>query len=226
MVIEAGRAATPAAQAALERLCRAYWYPLYAYVRRRGYSAEDAQDLTQGCFESLLRRNDLAEVTPEKGRFRSFLIAALGHYVANEWRRSQRQKRGGGQPVISFAALPAEERYLLEPAARETPDRLYDRRWALTVMDQAIARLDGDYARTGKTEVFELLKPFLTGGRGEKSRAEVAAGLGISVGAVDVALHRLRRRYGEIIREIIAETVARPEDVDEEIRHLMAVLGE
>ncbi len=210
---------------ALEQLCRVYWYPLYAYVRRRGHTPEDAQDLTQGFFESLLRRQDLAHVTPERGRFRTFLLAALGHYLANEWRRGQRQKRGGGQTVVSFDALPAEERYRVEPAAPEDPERLFDRRWAWTVMDQALERLRDDYTRTDRVDLFDLLKPALALEGGGSSREDLAARLGISVGAVDVALCRLRRRYGEFIRAVIADTVSDPEAVDAEIRHLRAVLS-
>jgi RNA polymerase sigma-70 factor (ECF subfamily) len=225
LVLRAGQGEDGRAAEALEELCRAYWYPLYAYVRRRGYTTADAQDLTQGFFESLLGRNDLAGVAPEKGRFRTFLLSALGHYLANEWRRGQRQKRGGGQAVVSFDALPAEERLRLEPTTSETPERRYDRQWAWTVMEQAMNRLGADYARTGKADLLEVLKPFLSGERGGASRTEIATRLGISVGAVDVALHRLRRRYGEILRELIADTVSTEDDVDAEIRHLMAVLS-
>ena len=225
LVIEAGRADSPVAREALERLCRIYWYPLYAFVRRRGYSPADAEDLTQGFFESLLRRGDLAGVAPSKGRFRTFLLAALGHYLANEWRRGQRQKRGGGQAAVSFDALPAEDRYRLEPTAPEDPEHIYDQRWAWTVMEQALDRLRADYARAGKADLFELLRPSLAGGEDGASGADLAARLGISVGAVDVARHRLRRRYGELIRETIADTVASPDEVDAEIRHLRAVLG-
>ena len=225
VVLTAGRGDSPAAPEALARLCRAYWYPLYAYARRRGCSPEDAEDLTQGFFESLLRREDLAHVTPAKGRFRTFLLAALGHYLANEWRRGQRQKRGGGQVLVSFDALSAEERYRLEPAAPQDPEHLFDRRWARTVMDEALDRLREDYARTGRADLFDLLKPALAGEGSAPRRGELAARLGISVGAVDVALHRFRRRYGEIIRELIADTVSSPEDVDAEIRHLMAVVS-
>jgi RNA polymerase sigma-70 factor (ECF subfamily) len=213
-----------AASAALEQLCRAYWYPLYAFVRRRGHDAEEAKDLTQGFFASLLALG-LAGRAPEQGRFRSFLLAALGHYLANEWRRGQRQKRGGGQTVIALDALPAEERCRLEPPAPENPEQLYERRWAWTVMDQARQRLAAEHARAGKAELFGLLEPFLTGGRAAPARAALAARLGISAGAVDVAVHRLRRRYGELLRERIADTVADPAEVDAEIRHLRAALG-
>lgn len=225
VVRTAGHGGSSAAREALEQLCRTYWYPLYAFVRRRGYDSEEAKDLTQGFFESLLARNDLAGLAPEKGRFRSFLLAALGHYLANEWRRGQRQKRGGGQSVMSLDGLPAEERYRLEPVAPDDPEQLYDRRWAWTVMDQARQRLATEHARAGKGDLFSLLEPFLTGGCDTPARDDIAARFGISAGAVDVALHRLRRRYGEIIRELIADTVTAPEDVDAEIRHLRAVLS-
>lgn len=226
VVLAAGRADSAEADAALDRLCRSYWYPLYAYVRRRGYSPEDAKDLTQGFFESLLQRNDLAGVGPEKGRFRTFLLASLGHYLANEWRRGQRQKRGGGRAAFSWDALSGEERFRLEPMATEAPERLYDRQWAWTVIEQVTARLAAEYARTGKLDLFETLRPLLTGDRPGVSRAEIATRFGITVGAVDVAWHRLRRRYGEILRDLIADTVSSPEDVNAEIRHLMAALGD
>ncbi len=225
VVIEAGRGDSPAAGEALERLCQAYWYPLYAYARRRGCPPEDAEDLTQGFFASLLRREDLANVRPEKGRFRSFLLAAIGNYLANERRHGQRQKRGGGQAVVSFDAMSAEERYRFEPIAPQDPERLFDRRWAWTVMDHAFDRLREDYARTGRSDLFELLKPALGGEGSGALRAGLAARLGLSVGAVDVALHRFRRRYGEFIRQIIAGTVSSPEEEDAEIRHLMRVLS-
>lgn len=222
---EAGRGGDRRAAEALEQLCRSYWYPLYAYARRRGHSSEDAQDLTQGFLESLLRREDLAGVTPGKGRFRTFLLTALGHYLANEWRRGQRQKRGGGGAVISFDALSTEERYRLEPAAPEDPERLFNRRWAWTVMNEALERLRDDYTRTDRADLFDLFQPALALEGGGPSREEFATRLGISVGAVDVALHRFRRRYGECIRAIIADTVSSPGEVDAEIRHLRAVVS-
>lgn len=226
VVRAAGRTGSPAAHAALEQLCRAYWYPLYAFARRRGHDAEEAKDLTQGFFESLLARNDLAGLAPEQGRFRSFLLAALGHYLANECRRGQRQKRGGGQTVISLDAVPAEERYRLEPVAPDSPEELYDRRWAWTVMDQARQRLAAEHARAGKTDLFSLLEPFLTSSRDAPERAEIAARFGISLNAVDVAIHRLRKRYGELLREEIAQTVSRPEEVEAEIRALIHAVAQ
>lgn len=224
VVLQAGRSEEERATEALEQLCRTYWYPLYAYVRRRGYAPADAQDLTQGFFASLLERRDLAGVAPEKGRFRTFLLSALGHYLANEWRRGQRQKRGAGQATGSFDALPAEEQYRAEPAAPEAPEAMYDQRWAWTVLEQAKDRLRDDYARGGRGDLFGALEPLLSGDTAGRSRAEMASELGIGLGALDVAVHRLRRRYGKCIRAIIAETVCDPEEVDAEIRHLRSVL--
>jgi len=224
VVLRAGQGEGQCAAEALEALCRTYWYPLYAYVRRRGYAPEDAQDLTQGFFASLLERRDLAGVAPEKGRFRTFLLSALGHYLANEWRRGQRQKRGAGQGTLSFDALPAEERYRAETVASETPEAMYDQRWAWTVLEQARDRLRDDYAHGGRGDLFGALEPLLSGDAAGRSRAELASELGIGLGALDVAVHRLRRRYGECIRAIIAETVCDPEEVDAEIRHLRSVL--
>ena len=224
IVLQAGRGEDRRAAEALEQLCRAYWYPLYGHARRQGYTPEDAQDLTQGFFASLIERQDLATVAPEKGRFRTFLLTAFGHYLANEWRRGQRQRRGGGQAVFSFDALSAEERYRAEPAALETPGLAYDQLWASTVMEQAMDRLRDDYVRSGRGDLFQALKPLLSGDAGGRSRADLATELGVEVGALDVAVHRLRRRYGEFIRAIIAETVSDPGEVDAEIQHLRSVV--
>lgn len=226
LVLRAGQQEDHRAAEALEELCRTYWYPLYAYARRRGCAPEDAQDLTQGFIESLLSRQDLSDLTPDKGRFRTFLLTALSHYLANHWRQNRREKRGGGRPLVALDGLSAEEFYRLEPATDETPERLYDRKWAWQLLHQARQSLGAEYARAGKGELFELLGPFLTGGRDAELRAEIAAKFGISTGAVDVALHRLRRRYGEVVRELIAQTVLESDQVDAEIKYLMAALSE
>ena len=225
VVLEAGRADSPAARAALERLCRAYWYPLYAYARRRGYPPEEAKDLTQGFFADLLERRDLTTVTPEQGRFRSFLLAALNHYLANEWDRTQARKRGGGQPALSLDDESAEDRYRLEPADPATPETLFERRWAQTVVTRAVERLQAEYTQAEKGGLFEELQGFLSDPKAA-ARAEIAARHSISLNAVDVAIHRLRKRYGELLREEIAQTVSRPEEVEAEIRALIRAVAQ
>jgi RNA polymerase sigma-70 factor (ECF subfamily) len=224
-VVLAAQADSPQAAAALETLCRAYWPPLYAFIRRRGHSPEEAQDLTQEFFTQFLRRNDLATTSPDKGRFRSFLLAALKHFLVNQWHREQCQKRGGGQVAISLDAEPVEARYQIELMETATPEIAFARHWAFTVLDQTMHRLREDYANAGKSDLFDLLKETLSGEKRTTPRAELAARCGLSVGAVDVAVHRLRRRYGELLREEIAHTVGQPGDVEEEIRYLKAVLG-
>ena len=224
-MLAAGRVSSPGAAAALEMLCRTYWPPLYAFIRRRGRSPEEAKDLTQEFFARFLKRNDLTATSPEKGRFRSFLLAVLKHFLANEWHREQCQKRGGGRVAISLDAEPVEARYQIEPVETATPETVFERQWAFTVLDQTMSRLQEEYASAGKRDVFELLKETLSGQKRTAPRAELAARCGISVGAVDVAVHRLRRRYGELLRDVIAHTVSQPDEVEEEIRHLKAVLG-
>ena len=225
LVLAAGRDSTPDARAALEKLCRTYWPPLYAFVRRSGHPPADAQDLTQGFFLQFLQRNFLDDVDPRKGRFRSFLLASLKHYLSNERDRAHAQKRGGGLAPISIDAQDAEGRYLHEPADPMTPDKLFERRWALTVLDQALARLQDEYAATGRETIFAQLKGELTSDAARAPHAEIARELDMTPGAVKVAAHRLRQRFGEVLRAEIAETVARPEDIEEEIQHLFQALG-
>lgn len=225
MVLHAGQGDAPHAQEALAQLCRTYWYPLYAYVRRRGYSPEDAEDLTQGFFARLLELNSLADVRREKGKFRSFLLASLQHFLANEWDRARAAKRGGGQPIVSLDDSQAEARFRLEPVDEMTADKMFERRWALALLDQVLARLREEHAGADKSALYEALKPTLTGARESAPYAELAGRLGLSEAAVKVAVHRLRRRYRELLREEIARTVAAPEEVDDEIRHLFAALG-
>ena len=214
----------PDSSAALALLCRAYWYPLYAFVRRRGYSAHDAQDLTQGFFAQLLARNDLATVDRARGRFRSFLLGALKHYLANEWDRAQAQKRGGGVALISIDDAEAERRYQDEPAEQITAEQLYDRRWALTLLDQVLAKLSAEMSIAGKSAQFEALKFCLTGEPGA-AYTEIAERLGTTEGALKVAIHRLRDRYRALLRAEIAETVGSEADVDDELRQLFAALS-
>jgi RNA polymerase sigma-70 factor (ECF subfamily) len=208
----------------MERLCRSYWPPLYAYVRRRGYPPEEAQDLTQEFFARLLQRNDLAQVKPELGRFRNVLLASMKHFLANEWDSAQTQKRGGGQARLSWDEI-LECQYQLEAAEQTTPETLFEKRWALNVLEQALAQLGQEYVGAGKQDLFKALKIFLSGDRQLIPQAEIAARLGVSLNAVRVALHRLRQRYGEVLRDQIAATVSCPAEIEEEIRYLMSVLG-
>jgi len=220
-VLAAAGQPSATADEALERLCRSYWYPLYAHVRRRGHAPEEAQDLTQAFFERLLEKSFLRAADRNKGRFRSFLLTALDHFLANEWRRGQAQKRGRGRALFSLDDESSEERYRLEPLHDETPERLFERRWALTVLERAMQRLQAECATSGKANHFEMLKPVIGGDRADLPHALIAERLGLTENALNLALLRLRRRYGELIREEIAETVAAPNEVDDELRHLM-----
>lgn len=225
MVLTAGHGSSPQAGRALEELCRAYWYPLYAYVRRRGHTPQEAEDLTQEFFARLLAKNYLADVDREKGKFRSFLLASLKHFLANEWDRARAAKRGGGQPHLSLDTQTAETRYRSEPADGLTPEKLLERQWALALLDHVLARLQAEFVTDGKEKQFDELKVWLTEGKGASSYAAVAATLGTTEGAAKVAVHRLRRRYRELLREEISHTVATPEEIDEEIRHLFAAFA-
>jgi RNA polymerase sigma-70 factor (ECF subfamily) len=209
---------------ALETLCRAYWYPLYAWLRRQGHSPHDAQDLTQGFFARLLEKHYLDAADREKGRFRSFLLMALKRFLAKEWERDRAKKRGGGQAAISFDTELAERRYQGEGAEYLAPDRIYERRWALTLLEQTLAALRQEYQTLGRETEFDYLKGFLTAARGEIPYPEVAARLGVSEGAARVAVHRLRGRFRELFHLEIARTVARPEEVEDEVRHLKQAL--
>lgn len=225
LVLTAGRTDTIQAHEALATLCQAYWYPLYAYVRRRGSTPHDAEDLTQGFFAHLLRANSLANARREKGRFRGFLLAAFNHFVANEWDRARARKRGGGKAALSLDAGAAESRYKLEPADQLTAERIYERRWALTLLDAVLHHLEREHELSGKKDLFSELRFCLTGERSKLPYAELAGRLGMSEGAVKVAVHRLRQRYRELLRAEIANTVTSPDEVEDEIRHLFTVLG-
>ena len=225
LILLAGRSAESQAKDALECLCRAYWPPLYAYVRRQGYSPHDAQDLTQEFFARLLEKNYLQLADPERGRFRSFLLKSLKHFLVNEWVRGQAQKRGGGQKVFSIDDESAERTYLQQATESLEPENLYDKRWAVTLLERAMERLGADYAAAGKKELFELLRPLLlTEGSGESYRS-LTAPSGLSEGAVKVAVHRLRQRFRDAVRAEIGQTVATPAEVDEELRFLMAAMS-
>jgi len=224
-VLRAGRNDSARSAQALEKLCRAYWYPLYTFVRRQGQSEEAAKDLTQAFFARLLEKNYLSQADRERGRFRSFLLTALKHFLADEWDKASALKRGGGQPILSLDDSLAEERYRLEPVDNETPEIIFERRWALTVMEQAAARLEEEYVVSGKGELHARLKRFQTGELGEVSLAEAAAQLGMPENTLKSHLHRLRLRNRELLREVIADTVASPQEVDAEIQHMMSVLS-
>src|SRR5436190_3040522 len=209
VVLSAQGSSTPAAEA-LEKLCRTYWHPLYVYVRRQGHSPHDAQDLTQEFFARLIEKNYLGDVDREKGRFRSFLLASLKHFLANEWDKAKAVKRGGDQSFVSLNSESAETRYSLEPADTLSADKIFERRWALTLLEQVLARLREEYSDTGKTALFDRLKDCLTGDRSSLPYAELGSKAGMSEGAVKVAVHRLRRRYRDLLREEIANTVGGP----------------
>ena len=224
VVLAAGRNNSTHAQESLEKLCQTYWQPLYSFVRRQGYGPHDAEDLTQQFFARLLEKNYLGTVDRAKGRFRSFLLASLKHFLANEWDKARAQKRGGKQVLISIDAGSAETWYGLEPAEKTTADKVFERRWALTLLDQVLARLRAEYGLDKKTKLFEHLKSTLTGERSSLRYGEIAVRMGMTEGAVKVAVHRLRQRYREILREEIAHTVSEPEQIEEEIRALFSAL--
>src|ERR1035437_5991800 len=225
VVLAAGHSSVPGAQEALETLCRAYWYPLYVYVRRQGQSPHDAQDLTQEFFARLLEKKYLRLADPDRGKFRAFLLKSLKHFLVNEWEKARTQKRGGGQCVIPLDADVAESRYAAEPAQALTLDQVYEKRWAVTLLEAVLARLRESYAVACQLQVFETLKGFIWDDQTTLSYAELALQLGLTEGAVKVAVHRLRGRYRELLRAEIAKTVATPGEVDEELQHLIAVLS-
>lgn len=222
MVVAAGQRSTPESDLALEELCRTYWYPLYAYVRRRGHTKEDAEDLTQAFFARLLEKNSLQGLSSERGKFRAFLLAALKHFLANEWDRASRQKRGGGSVHLSLDWESGDERYQCEVVDTLSPDLQYDRAWAVTLLERVVARLREEHVAEQKAELFDVLKPFLTMEKGAIPYAEVASRLDMSEGAARVAVHRLRQRYREVLRAEIAQTLADASAVAEELQALFA----
>jgi RNA polymerase sigma-70 factor (ECF subfamily) len=211
--------------AALETLCGAYWYPLYAYVRRRGYPASESEDLTQEFFRRLLEKDYLKAADQEKGKFRTFLLVAMQRFLANEWHRAHAAKRGGGCTFVPIDADRAEAMYHHEPADQTTPESLYERRWGLLVLERALAAVRQDMEQCGKAALFEALKDALTGSPTGRTYEQIGAEFGLSEGAVKATMHRLRARFRAHIREVIAETVRNTEDVDEEIRHLFSVFS-
>lgn len=222
----AGHGDSGEVRSALQSLCKDYWYPLYVYVRRRGHDGADASDLTQAFFAMLLERGDLAAVDRGRGRFRSYLLGALGHFLANEWRRGQAQKRGGGQPALSLDVTDAETRYGREPSHHLTPDRAFERQWALAVIERAMNRLRVEQRDAGKAGQFERLAPVLAAADDAGSYRQIGSELGMSEGAVKVAVHRMRRRMRVLLREEVSHTVDGPDDVDEELRHLLEAVAE
>lgn len=224
VVQAAGDGDSPVAQEALERLCRAYWYPLYAFARRRGWGGEDAQDLTQAFFAQLLAKDSLARAQRGRGRFRTFLLSSFQNFLADAWDRSQAHKRGGGQSPIALDALDAEERYRLEPVDPMDAARWFDRRWATTLISRALERLQAEQAARGRQRLCGELKPYLVAEPAEGAYAGVAQRLGMTEGAVRMAVLRLRERYREVLREEILETVSSAADAEEEYRALLAAL--
>ena len=225
VVLSAGETDSPTAAQALDQLCRTYWYPLYAFVRRKGHNPHDAQDLTQAFFARLLEKNYVAQADRERGRFRTYLLAALTHFLADEWDKTRRLKRGGGREIISFDATTAEERYRLEPIEKLDAAKLYERRWVTTLFDQVLARLEEEFRDAGKGKSFDQLKGSLLAEETGLSYAELGTQLSLTESAVKQAVHRMRRRYRELFREEIAQTVAGPGEVEEELKHLFAVLN-
>lgn len=222
VVLHAGRGSNDS-QASLEKLCRSYWHPIYTFVRRRGYGEHETQDLTQEFFARFLASDSLESVSPEKGRFRTFLLAALKHFLASEWRDANRLKRGGGKEFISYEEFSAEESNGVPATDGREAEVLFDLRWARSLLATSIGRLEKEMSREGLAERFAALKPFLQGEAG--SYAEASARTGLSESAVTSAIYRMRRRYAEILRDEVSQTVATPGEVEGEIRHLIAVLS-
>ena len=223
VVLEA-QGESPAAQEALEKLCRTYWRPIFAFLRRQGIPPEEAEDITQGFFAELLERRSLSAVRKEKGRLRSFLLGGLKYFLANEERRAMAVKRGKGQRPIPLDELRAGERIETEPADPMTAEMIYERRWALTVLENVLSRLKDEYQTAGNAALFDLLKQLLPDEPGSPSQADIAAQLGMTENAIRQAFYRFRQRYQSLLREEIAHTVATPGDIEDELRHLIAVL--
>jgi RNA polymerase sigma-70 factor (ECF subfamily) len=224
LIAQAAGQESPSSQAALSDLCQAYWYPVYAFIRRRGQSADDARDLAQEFFATLLEKGYLADADPERGRFRSFLLTAVSRFVSKQHERAAAAKRGGGRKPLPLDFSDGESRYQREPSHQWTPERIFARRWALTLLDRAISTLRQEHETAGKLAQFDALKVFLTGEAGAPPLRQVAEQLGTTEGAVKVAVHRLRQKYRETLRNEIAQTVAAQEDVDDELRLLLTAL--
>jgi RNA polymerase sigma-70 factor (ECF subfamily) len=225
VVLAAGKRHTQQSDRALEQLCKTYWFPLYAYVRRRGYTKEDAEDLVQAFFTRFLAKNYLAGLSAERGRFRAFLLASLKHFLINEWKKSQRLKRGGGESMLSLDWQTADTKFQVAATNEPSPDKTFDREWALALLAKVIDRLQLECAADGKAKLFEQLKMFLTAGKEESAQRDAAGALGMEEGAVRVAIHRLRKRYRQLLRDEIAHTLSDPAMVDEEMRALFGAFG-
>jgi RNA polymerase sigma factor (sigma-70 family) len=225
VVLGAGQNDTTRAQDALGRLCQTYWYPLYAYVRQRGHSPQDAQDLTQEFFARLLLRKTLREIKREGGKFRSFLLTAMNHFLVDEWRKLKAEKRGAGQ-IVSLEGREAETRYGHEPVDRITPEKLFEQNWALALLDTVYARLEAEYQEQGKERVFDVLRFCLMGERGQVPYAELAKQLGLAENTVKTLVHRLRGRYRELLREEVGKGVATQAEAEAELRCLFRALVE
>jgi RNA polymerase sigma-70 factor (ECF subfamily) len=226
VVLAAGKRSTPQSDHALEELCRTYWFPLYAYVRRRGHSKEDAEDLTQTFFTRFLARNYLAGLSAERGRFRAFLLVSLKHFLINEWDKSQRQKRGGGVTPLSLDWQTADTQFQVAATNEPSPEKAFDREWALALLACVIERLRAECATENHDRLFEVLKPFLTIGKSAIPYPHAAAELGISEGAARTAVHRLRRRYRGVLRDEIAQTLSDPANVAEEMQALFSAFAQ
>jgi RNA polymerase sigma factor (sigma-70 family) len=225
VVVTAGDATLPGAIEALGELCRAYWYPLYAYVRRRGHSPEDAQDLTQEFFQRLLASDWIARADQAKGRFRTFLLCGLKNFLSNEWQKSGRLKRGAGKAFVSLDGLEAEERYRIEPAELASPDKLFERRWALTLLEGVLQRLEAEQSEAGEAERFASIRPVLLGEPTAEGYASLARRFGVAENTVKSWVHRLRSHYRDLLREAVAQTVVSDEEVQDELRFLSRVLS-
>ncbi len=225
-VVAAGNASAPAARAALAALCATYWYPLYAFIRRRGHDSHSAEDIVQGFFAVLLEKGGLTSVDRAKGRFRSFLVAACSHFLANRLDYERTLKRGRGHVTVPIDRLEAENRYDREPMHEVTPDRLFERRWATTLLDHVLARLEAEMTTAGKVRQFEVLQSALLGSSEKLSYAQIATALGCSEGAARGAVHRLRARYRALLREEVARTIDDPSTVEEEIRELFSTFSD
>jgi RNA polymerase sigma factor (sigma-70 family) len=225
VVLAAARPGADGGQQAFAQLYRDYWSPLYAYVRRRGFAPAEAEDIAQNFFIRLLEKHSLSTLEREGGRFRSFLLSCLENYLANEWDRVHARKRGGGQPLLSLNAEETEARFALEKADQQTPESLFEQRWVFTLLEHVMARLRGECIAGGKASFFDEIHLHLQGDHQGPPYADIASRHAMSEGAVKVAVHRLRRRYGQLLRDEIARTVSSPKEVDEELRHLIAVVG-
>lgn len=225
VILRAAETSSPGSGEALSEVCRAYWYPLYAYVRRQGFDVHTAQDLTQGFFAKLVEKNYLSATDRQRGRFRWFLLSAFKCFLANEWDRVRARKRGGGERPLSLEQMTAEERYRAEPVDTLSADLIYDRRWALDLLARARSRLEQEFRAAGKETRHALLKGYLPGETPACSQAEAAQRLGLQENAVKQEVHRMKRRLGELIRDEVAQTVASPDDVDDEVRNLTEIVA-